>query len=226
MAIIQYSGLVTSMKGKMGGAVLSGGKAGNIIRNNYWWKRPCSSRWGVSRSKQAYLSQQWRDLTSAERTQWNAAASSFPFVDKFGNPYTASGYQVFISLNRSVMQVGGLFMTTPPAPGIVFDIGTLTLANNAMGKLSAFWTNGLGASDAVQVFAAPPLSPGLSFRPGNLKLLKYTSAPGSAELDIETEYLAAYGHKPSAAQIWIQSQTVNTTTGQHGSQQTASYIVP
>jgi len=226
MARIQYSGLVTGMKGKLGGSVLSGGKAGNIIRQNLSWGRNNSSRWFAVRARHGSLAGEWRGLTAAQRTQWEAAAVNFPFTDKFGSPYVASGFQVFMSLNRSRMEIGLAFLTTPPAPVGLFDIGATTLSDATGANLTVSWTNALTAAETVQVFACPPQSAGKAFRPGSLKLLKYVSGVGTTTLDFGTEYLTAYGSEPSGSLIWCKTQTVTSATGEHGLPYTASFAVP
>ena len=102
MPQIKFSGLVTDMKGKAGGSVFSSNKQGAYMRNNKWGGGRKSKRWDASKAKLASLANTWKALSSEQQQAWNDAAPDYPFTNKFGEPYVASGYQVYMSLNGSL----------------------------------------------------------------------------------------------------------------------------
>lgn len=62
------------------------------------------------------LSKIWGTLESSDRAAWNSAAPNFPFTNRFGESYVASGYQVFVAINAKLMNLGQSMQTLPPSP--------------------------------------------------------------------------------------------------------------
>ena len=110
------------------------------------------------------LSRQWSNLTAEERAAWVSAAPSFPFTNRYGESYTASGYQVFISINSRLIYMIGTdgFTAVPPDPssGTVsdWDYSTISLSVDPIPLLLI--PDGL--PDGVTCFASilPPLPAG------------------------------------------------------------------
>lgn len=61
------------------------------------------------------LSKAWSQLSSSQQAAWESAAPNFPFKNKYGQSYTASGYQVFQSINNKLMYYNQTMQTLPPS---------------------------------------------------------------------------------------------------------------
>lgn len=115
MPQVKFSGLVTDMKGKAGGSVFSSNKQGAYMRNNKWGGGRKSNRWDRSKAKLAQLSNAWQQLSAEQQQAWNNAAADFPFTNKFKEEYIGSGYQVFMSLNGTLLGNNLPLLTVPGA---------------------------------------------------------------------------------------------------------------
>lgn len=110
MAIVQYTGLVNQIRGKLNGSVFN--KARNV---NTLQRKQQAPRRGVgfqSEPRNIFSSAQrsWRGLTGTQRTQWALAAVNNPSRDRFGNLVALSGYNQYIKAFMFASYAG----TTPP----------------------------------------------------------------------------------------------------------------
>jgi hypothetical protein len=148
MPQIKFSGLVTDMKGKAGGSVFSSNKQGTYMRNNKWGGGRKSKRWDNSKARLGQLSNSWNLLSERQKNGWNNAAADFPFMNKFGEPYIASGYQVYMSLNGNLLAHNFPILTEPGAKRPFPDDAQLTFSQPNPGWV----TGGTGVT-----FPNPPL---------------------------------------------------------------------
>lgn len=52
-------------------------------------------------------------MTTEEKEAWNNVAASWPLLNKFGDQYYPSGYQLFMQLNGNLVSKGFPYLTTP-----------------------------------------------------------------------------------------------------------------
>ena len=97
MAIAKYGGIVTEIRGSIGGTTFRQGASVGTMYNK-------SS--GASKSKNALQTNiretgnfiaDWVDKTPAERTAWNTEASNFTRVNRFGQTLNYTGRQLYIA---------------------------------------------------------------------------------------------------------------------------------
>lgn len=116
MALVKYSGLVTAMKGKIGGSVMAGGSGGATMRQNKYGNSKQSANFQRQKARVSSISQAWRQLTDTQRNAWNAVSSEFPTTNKWGEPRFPSGYELFQRLNITRLAVNEQMLIVPPAP--------------------------------------------------------------------------------------------------------------
>lgn len=116
MPQIKFGTVVTDMKGKANGSVFSSNRQGAYMRTNKSGGGKKSLSWENSKSRLAFLSTQWKALSLEQREQWNAIAPSYPALNKFNEPYTPSGYQVFMRLNGTLYAQDLPLLTVPNPP--------------------------------------------------------------------------------------------------------------
>lgn len=112
MASVKYSGIITELKGSIGGVTFQ--KCGQILscRSNPSHKQSFSSFGQSSRNSFLQSSSLWRSLDTFERAAWAAVASSYPTVDKWGSPVILNGYQIFMYVNRFLWSSGLSMIST------------------------------------------------------------------------------------------------------------------
>lgn len=104
MAIVKYGTIVTELKGKFAGSVFQ--KCGNqlSLRANPSRISSQSNRALKTRNNMRALASAWASLSYSDKASYASAASSYPTLDKFGNPQVLQAYQLFVYINR-VMQL-------------------------------------------------------------------------------------------------------------------------
>ena len=113
MAVIKYSGIVSQLIGKFDGAVYQ--KCGNSlsIRANPQHRVTRSYYGQAARRDMSTLASLWQSLNVMEQQEFSAVASSYPTVDKFGNPVVLSAYQIFVYINKPLLIAGYPAITSP-----------------------------------------------------------------------------------------------------------------
>jgi len=110
MAKVEFSGIVSNVKGSVGGTTFKGGIGSPVIMNK--------SRKGKYRAGRALadvvkrlgrfeiVSKSWNSLTESERGTWNALKGVRNFKNAFGKSYIASSYQIYMSMNTVRLLLG------------------------------------------------------------------------------------------------------------------------
>lgn len=96
MAVVQFTGLVNQIRGKLNGSVLN--KSRTIATMQSKQQPPKGVRGFQSENRQlfSYAQRKWKDLTSVQRIGWGVAASNNPSRNRFGDQVILSGYNQFI----------------------------------------------------------------------------------------------------------------------------------
>lgn len=113
MPSIKFTGLVSDMKVKANGSVFSKNKQGNYFRNNPSGGGRKTARWDAQKAQFGNLANTYRSLTTEDKEAWNNLAASWPLLNKFGDQYYPSGYQLFMQLNGNLVSKGFRYLTTP-----------------------------------------------------------------------------------------------------------------
>lgn len=224
MVRLKFGAIITEMKGSLGGTVFQGGHPSPIARNKALLPNSTASqgkllRANIGAQKQiiSALANAWRNISLVDQATWSAGAINFPFTDKFGNSYTASGYQVYMSLNTNLRLIGASTITVCPLPDVITDMGLLTF-NWSTGPDTMEITPAVNpsGSELALIFAGWPQSQGRAFEKGRMKLLgNFTTGVGSG-FDIKASYIGLYGSFPTAGRIFAQVVLVNNVNGQKG----------
>lgn len=115
MARIVYSGLVTEIKGSIGGTTFQSNRSGYIVRNKQY-KGPVRSVGNVEAGRAfAIASRRWSLLSSAQQSDYNTMASSYPYTDLWGNTKTLTGFQWFMASTNNQFRVDGVGLPLAPA---------------------------------------------------------------------------------------------------------------
>lgn len=226
MGLLKLSGLLTDMGGKFNGSVIQRNKAGIIIRNNHWKAPQQFPKWQNQKSEFAVVANGWRTLSDAQRLLWEAMASSYPATNRFGDVYTPSGFQLYMTLNGTLQAAGQTLLLVPLAPAVVFDQGANTLVLGPAPSIIVNITNNMGANDGIQIYASRPLSAGSGIRDGSFSLMLFDDNIAALAFDITALYLAKFGQPPIGTKIFSKVESIRKDTGQSGNIRFADDIMP
>lgn len=158
MAITKLGGVVTGVRGTVGGVVYSANKGGTFVKH---WSKGGNPRTvfqtGI-RSDLSGMGRIWQGLTGAQRTAWDAFAVTDPepTFNSLGDPVLLSGWGYFCRLNvRRAQYSLAALLDPPPAPEDTQPLSmaplTLTVRTPGSGSSVITWdttnavVNGLGA---------------------------------------------------------------------------------
>lgn len=124
MAIVKYGAIIVDAKGSVGGTTFKGTKAGAVMQNKVTMAPVPDGKvtkadagraiQGFQKIAIANVVNAWKALDLPNKEEWNAFAPSYPFKNKFGEDYVASGYQCFCNLNLNLSAINQPFITAPP----------------------------------------------------------------------------------------------------------------
>ncbi|MGB1317297.1 MAG: hypothetical protein ACPG5W_03795 [Flavobacteriales bacterium] len=115
MARVKFGAVVTGIKGNIGGTTFQGGRSGGVAKNLGLPKRSVSLSQTFKKQQLSQQSGGWRDLTVLQRDSWVLLASTLTRLNKFGDPYTPTGYQIFMEFNLNLRSIGNTtILSTAP----------------------------------------------------------------------------------------------------------------
>ena len=219
MASIKYTGIVHGIKGSIAGTIFQEGHAGSIVRAKMHAIKKqnpflISSLGYTSQSVYQYLSQQWRALTDTQRASWVTAAPSFPYTNRWGDTYTPTSFNLFMSLNVNLVLSGIAYVATAPTPytflSFTFDsVSTITDTSMVL-----HFDCDTDSNCRIEVKSCASTSKGSRSPRGGGKWITYSACNAGATPDVIDEYKARFGTPINASKIYFAARLVNRVSGQ------------
>jgi len=161
MALIKWGMMVVDGRGKLGGHVLTKSRNGATVRTKVTPTNPQTSYQQTNRAIFGQLSSNWTSLTEAQRQAWNGAVKEFEKTNIFGDLKAPAGRDLYISLNRNILQAGGTEILVPPKkegiqPNAISSLDFDAANSNIMVEL----TTALQSDEMALVYLTAPMSPG------------------------------------------------------------------
>jgi hypothetical protein len=128
MARIIYSALVENIKGSIAGTTFQSNKYGYTAKKKPNMIKPRSE---TQQRQQHYMSlavSAWKALTSAQRTDWETWAATYPQYAKFNPAAELSGYAVFVRVHILRFMAGLAVDTNPTYTSYSTDTLTYVLS--------------------------------------------------------------------------------------------------
>lgn len=221
MAKIKYSALVSDMRNKLNGSVLSKNRFGNYMRNKTTPVNPQTTHQQNARAILSAMSQGWAGITQAQRNAWGALAQTLPFTDIFGDPKVLTGQQMYVKLNSNLQKIGGAAVSNAPVkesvPAVAITALAATAAGGALTGLDATISPAtVPAGFSVAVYATPAINPGVQFVKNRYRFLGVAPAPVGGVIDLEPLWNARYGGIVSGQKVFVRIALVSSTSGQQG----------
>jgi hypothetical protein len=222
--IFKEGTIVGEKRGSIGGVSFSRNKSGVFGRmNNCPVDVKSVSQMSV-RSLSAFLSQQWRQLTDANRLTWINGAATFPRVNRLGITFYYSGFQYFCFINRYIQGIAGAILVDAPdiMRNTVQPLNIFTVAITTGGSYPDIKLNFdpiLFADYLIVLFATSTVSPGINY-PTNFKKICWLNHTFSSGSSIKNQYLQVFGKMPTAGQvIWFKCYVLDYVSGFHSNPQ-------
>lgn len=228
MAKVKYSALVSDMRNKLNGSVLSKNRYGNYIRNKVTPVNPQTQFQQAQRAALTYVSQAWSGLSDTARKGFAALAESHPFTDIFGDQKSLDGKAMFSKLSLNLISAMQAPLTVAPVfePTPSLGIGSVDASvANGIELNASQQTVPVGYSMVVQ--ATPPLSPTINFVKNRYRSLgPYNLTAGVG--DIASGYDDRFGALTSGdigKVVHVRAFLVNNATGQASIASAASAVI-
>jgi hypothetical protein len=227
MAKIKYSALVSDMRNKLNGSVMSKNRYGSYVRNKVTPTNPQTTSQVAARNRLATWSQGWRGITQAQRQGWITGASGFPIIDIFGDSKILAGNALYTQLNVNLALIGATDIDDLPTPVAIPAITALSLsATSGTPAFSVvFAPTPVPAGFKMLVEATPPMPPSRLFVKNQFRVLATIAAAATSPYNGLTAYAAKFGNPVIGKVIYIRVRYISSTTGQAGIPVQASFAV-
>lgn len=145
--------------GALGATVFQRGRYGGVARNRSVPVNPNTPRQVRARAAMSWCSDQWLQMSDAQRQAWNDYAAILAWLNRFGDTVNLPGKQHFLrraTLQYSVQAILGLpiniDLSAPSGPGIPPTPTAVIVADNSAGSIEIASMNITPAAGDTVVF--------------------------------------------------------------------------
>lgn len=192
--LTKFGAIITDGRGKVGSFYIGRNHYGTFLAE---WTVPANPQTFLQqlrRSAQAFLSNNWQNLSDSQQREWIAETASYPKTNSIGNVYTLTGQTLYISLNLNLWQIGQGFIDAPVTKRVPGGLGTFTIAVDKVGVKFDI-TPVIPFVDAAAfyiVFATTGLSTGIFVVTTKYRAFDAITPDGSAAYDLGVDYWTAF----------------------------------
>jgi hypothetical protein len=197
MARIKYGSLVSDISGSIGSATFQKSLYGSTLRNKPIPRNSHTNSQYNIRGIMKILHEAWRNLTDAQRRQWNQfIAYSSAKIQRDKN-VLMTGHALFIQYNMLRQLTGLAVMTTPAYTPLVGIFDSVQLGIEGDGSLTLVLEDEMPGTQTFGVIKlSAPRNPSIAFSPEGLRYLKVNSAV-ETNFNITALYTAIFGSIPA-----------------------------
>lgn len=197
MAIIQTSGLISDIKGAVGGVVFQNTSAGIAVRQKVTPVNRRTLLQVTSRLKMFDLQSAWMALTPVQQADWELFAATYPKPQIKNTTKNINGHQYFLKYNGYRVRYGMSVLTT-----IDWSVPTLATIQarfqNFGGVLLLFASRRIDfANEFLVLFMSWETSPGINNISSRRRLISVGTFAGNL-LECTASYTSVFGALPSA----------------------------
>lgn len=221
MAKIKYSALVSDMRNKLNGSVLSRNRYGSYIRNKVTPVNPQTQYQQQARALFSAASSAWAGLSTSQRKGFTELAEQHKYTDIFGDQKALDGKAMFVKLNSNLQWAGQEMIEDSPAftdlEIVNIESAGIYLDSSGIDEFEIETDlQTLPANTTLFVYATPPLPPEINFVKNRLRLLGSFSITAGV-VDIADAYQDRFGGDMGAlSKVHLRLRVVSTASGQAG----------
>lgn len=142
MAVVQFTGIVNQVRGKLNGSVFNKSRNANTLQRKQ--QQTLGSKGFQSEIRNIFsdVQRNWKTTTPSEKNDWQSAAQNNPSRDRFGNQTILSGYNQYIKANifreYSIGLTAGFVDPLPAPAGVLtsFFITDLVFTVSPTGRVT------------------------------------------------------------------------------------------
>lgn len=220
-ALIKLAAPFSELKGVVGGNIFQGYRGQTVIRARTSCGGRNSERWDDRKNFLGGVSGEWRNLTSQQQVAWTAAAPSFPYTDKFGDPQIPSGFQLFVTLNYFNIRAGNPPNTAPPAPVTQIVFGPLSVSIPDPATMNVSWAGATSATVVLNISASPVQSKGVTVNPTRTRAIRTVISTLAQPVNVAPDWVTAYGAVPASGRFFFNMFAVSGVSWEKWGQQFA-----
>jgi hypothetical protein len=216
MARIIYSGLVTSIRGSIGGTTFQNNAYGFTAKNKANMIRPNSAQQQIRKLIFSSAVKNWSTMSATGRSNWDTFAATFPQFSHHNPSAVLSGFAVFVKWHTALYLGQTDFTFMDDAPTLVPSVMdtpafTLTLVLGVL-TLVPTWVIG-DESWNVNYFLSRPFQPAQNFVGTAPKFITRGTSVTNP-LVISTKYANIFGALPGVgSEVFLSYQMFEESGG-------------
>lgn len=193
MALVNFSALVTSVKGSVGGITFSSTRSGTAVKSRVTGRKSVTSKQLIALNKNKASIVDWSNLGYGPRQAWNDFASVYTFTDRFGVTKALTGLNWFVLVNYNRAFFGLSAVTVPPTYELPPALPAFYLTMNAT-SIVVYWSTIIDtATTDIMVFASGPTKSQAQYNRGKYLLLARFTGGYASYFDITSYWESATG---------------------------------
>lgn len=224
MAIVQYTGIVNQVRGKLNGSVFNRARNANTLQRKQ--QAPRRNVGNSSRPRNGFgeIQRSWSQLSTVQRAQWATAAVNNPSRDRFGNLVALAGYNQYIKAGLFARIAGVAPVATPnssPAPDPEVFTSDITQTDFSIGldgrvllEYNAYVDSTFTAGTLyVIIEVGLPVSQGVTTYYGRWVTVASAQLDGLTELDGSLNLSSRYPMPQLNQRVWNRLKIVDVGNG-------------
>lgn len=215
MALIKLGLGYSEIKGKIGGTTFQNYRNSTMAKTRVSGGGRKTLHWNNVKVKFGGIAKLWGPLDLGDKAAWNDHATRVPFIDKFGESYYGSGYQLFMFLNANLVNGGFPPILRPPvftSNGIINSGEEVEIIGQHDSKIIV--VGDYGVDEVMQVFCSVPAPVTNDSRPTRYRLISTFSARDASSPNLYESFRVVFGYGiPDRCSLWFKIRLMNSATG-------------
>lgn len=234
-ANVKYGAIITEIKGKVGGHTFKATTQGGVMQTKTNRSASGRSQGKLTKADAGRVinplkntglnASSWRSLTTLQRADWISAAPNFPFLNKFGEYYTPSGFQLFMSVNNNLLNAGAAAIDNPPMLETIENCPAFTISGGTGVGDPLILNVVVPAGYKFILYGTTAQSAGRGYEAGRIKALVILPAGDATGTDITAAYNRIFGSTQLGQSIWFSGKLTKADAGRQGQPYVLQYEV-
>jgi len=232
-ASVKYGAIITELKGSVGGHTFKATAGTGVMQTKI--NRSATGKTGGKTTKAdagrvisalkntAQNATNWKALSASDRLAWGVAAVDFPFTNKYGQQYTPSGFQLYMSINNNLLNIGEPVISVPPTPEAWENAPAFTAGVSVSPPSQLSINTVLPAGYSAILYASSNQSTGRNYEPGRMKAIAIFDGSTVFPYNAQPDYEAVFGTMPTGGNYWLEVKITKADAGRGGNPYRVNY---
>lgn len=195
MALIKVGGLITDIRGKLGGVCFQNSSSGLMVRTNTKSKNRNTNTQNIQRNILATTQTGWRELSDSNREKYNKLSKFAQLKQKNISKRGISGQQLYIKVNSLLIRYGLSTISNTRFNQQELQPLTITIENDA-NRLYVNTSRNISFNKEVLIlYCSSSVSSSINKSRNRKKLIVFTQS-GTNQFAIQDSYMSIFGAIP------------------------------